>query len=374
MPRTALPVKLSVRILLLWSCLCCTVFSDQLEYTLYHTTDNAEVKVTTSAFSLAKTIWERTVLLLDVELDQVSIPPVDGVSGASRPQRNYSETFEKNRGQLMFGLQQGIGGNTSLSATYYSSQEVDYQSQSGAISLIQELFQKNTTLSLSAQYSSDLVGEIREDGSYTDYAKEVQKASFAITQVLSPLSLIRIGVEGERDLGFLSDPYRKIEKHIDNKNTILVTETHLPERWRSAAWIEYRRYISGLDASLHLNYRAYRDDWELQSHTVSVRANKYITSNFIFSPLYRYYTQNGVYFYKENYGLDDAYYTGDHKLQPKISHSIGGTVTFFFKALLDQHPDLDFLENTSTSLGYFSYFDSKNYQAHIWEGRLRYTF
>ena len=266
---------------------CALAGADQLEYTVYHFGDNSENSVFTSSFSLAKTLFARTMVQLDVELDQVTLPAQpDAVSGASRPQRLNNQEFKKNRGQVILGLEQGLGDNTKVAANYYFSQETDYRSQSAVASLTQELFQKNFTVSLRGQYTLDSVGEIQPSGALVNRLKETWQASGSISQLLSPTTIVRLGGDIMKHEGFLSDSYRQVDipDSSDPSARLSVQESHPSQRYRQAGWGEMSRFFRDLDAALHLHYRYAWDDWNLTSHTVQIKASKYVTRDWILTP------------------------------------------------------------------------------------------
>jgi hypothetical protein len=345
--------------------------ADQVEYTAYWFKDNKENRVVTTSFSLAKTLWQRTMLLLDVELDQLSVPALDGISGASRPQRQATREFRKSRGQIIAGVDQALGEDTRLAANYYFSQEVDYKSQAVVGTLTREFFRKNFTVALRGQYTFDRVGEITSTGVLIERPKEVHQAALTLTQLLSPTTIIRLGGDGFRLQGFLSDPYRLVE-YPDGE---LRPETHPSERWRQAAWGEISQYLRGLDGSLVLNYRYYWDDWEVDSHTLQLKLNKYVTQDWILSPEYRYYIQNGAWFYED--GNRGEYITGDYKLKPFESNTMGVGVTWFLRSLSRNRQHLDFLEGSSVALLYFHYFndaESPGFSADVLEARVKFDY
>lgn len=348
--------------------------ADRVEYTAYSFGDNARNQVATTSFSLLKTLFERTRVLLDIELDQTTIPPLDAFTGASRPPRQSKSPFLKNRGQIIAGVQRDLFANTEASASYYFSQEVDYRSQSGVLSLTQSFAEKNFTLGLVGQYTLDSVGEIRADGSLADYGKEIHKASIFATQLLSPVSYVRLGVDGQRDHGFLSDPYRRSPKDGDT-----VQESVPSMRFRGAGWIEYTRYATSLNAAWSAEYRYAADDWNLVSHMLWLKLNKYVTPDWVVSAQYRYYIQNGIDF--GDYAASDpnAYFSpSDYKLQDGEYNFLGVGLTCYLRAFCRKHPTWDFLRRSSAALKYSRYFNgdsqAKTFAGNLLETRLGFEF
>jgi len=204
----------------------------QMKYTTYYFSDSGNNSVVTSSFNLAKKILSRTFFLLDIELDNVTVPPVDGVTGATRPQRRSSETFEKTRGQVIIGVEQGLGSSTTAALNFYRSQEVDYLSNAVVATFSQDLFQKNTTITLRAQYNEDRIGEILESGSITNRRKKVYTGAANLSQLLSSTTVFDLSVDAVFMKGFLSDPYRSVKVFDLNNVFQAVPEKHPDDRWR----------------------------------------------------------------------------------------------------------------------------------------------
>lgn len=334
--------KAGAATLVLWAASLCP--ADEVAYTAYYYWDEVENTVATTSFSMAKTLWRKTMLMLDIELDQVTAPAldVDATSGASRPRRQATREFRKSRGQIIAGAEQALGGSTRVAGSYYFSQEIDYRSQAVVGTLTQELFQKNLTLSLRGQYTLDSVGEILLDGSLVNRLKETHQGAFTATQLLSRTTILRLGGDGYRYQGFLSDPYSN--------------DAHPSERWRQSAWTEVSQYLTGLEGSLILDYRYYWDDWDIESHTAQLRLNKYLTRDLIFSPWYRYYIQAAASFY--GMPANEELHSTDYKLSAFESNTMGAEVTWYLRSLGRRRPGLAFLANSSVSTMYFRYFNN----------------
>lgn len=362
-------------------CVCliaATARADRIEYSLARYDDNSDNKVASTSFSLLKTLFERTRLMLDIELDQTTVPPLlttDEITGASRPARQSKSAFLKNRGQIIAGAQRDLFTATEISANVYFSQEVDYRSLSALGSVTQSFAQNNFTVTLTGQYTLDSVGEIRDNGSLLNRGKEIHKASLQITQLLSPQTYVRAGLDGERDQGFLSDPYRK---YVGAGGAIL-PEVVPSTRFRSAAWLEYSKFLVALAGSWSAEYRYAWDDWGLAAHEAWFKFNKYISPDLILSAQYRYSFQDGIDFgdyERNNPGTFHA--PGDYKLQTGEYHLVGIGTTLYLRAFCRKHPNWDFLRRSSVAAKYGRNFrgDSQQdkYFGNLVEARLRFDF
>ncbi len=346
-------------------------------FTTYYFSDSGDNSVVTTSFNLAKRLLQNTLLLFDIELDQVTVPPVTAVTGATRPQRRASEPFEKNRGQIILGLQQGLSANATIAVNYYRSQEVDYRSNAAVMTYSQEMNEKNTTLTLRGQYNADLVGEILQNGDFVNQRKKTYTGSLGISQILSPNTVVDIGYDFVLHKGFLSDPYRQVRLYDAVGASTLVDEQHPHTRTRHAGAVRLSQFIVPIKASLIGSYRYYFDSWKIRSHTGEVKFNKYILQDLIFGVDYRYYTQTGAYFYRDRYvGIQDlatALRTSDYKLKPFSSNNFGFTLTYLLRGVAKDDPDFEFLHGSALELMYFRYFNDLDFSANIVQVSIKFS-
>jgi len=345
-------------------------------FTTYYFSDSGENSVVTTSFSLAKKLLQQTVFLIDIELDNVTVPPVTAITGATRPQRKKSEPFEKSRGQVIVGVEQGIGATSTFAANFYRSQEVDYTSSAVIGTFSQELNNKNTTITLRGQYNHDLVGKIQDAGDLVNKRKKTITGTVNINQLLSPTTVLDLSYDHVVLSGFLSDPYRQV-RVTDLSGTTLTDELHPSKRTRQAASGKISQMIPTIKASLIGSYRYYFDTWKVRSHTGEIRFNKYIINDLIFGVDYRYYTQNAAYFTQKTYTgseyLNGALRTADYKLKKFSSNNFGFSLEYLLRGLGRSNPDLDFLQNSSIEFMYFRYFNNLEFSADILQASLKFS-
>jgi hypothetical protein len=342
---------------------------DQMGFTSYFFSDSGENSVVTTSFSLAKKVLHQTALLLDIELDQVTVPAVTAVTGATRPQRHINEPYEKSRGQVILGMEQGLGQTTTFAANVYRSQETDYISTSAIATLSQELYDRNTTVTLRGQYNADLVGKIHPDGSLENQRKKVYTGTLNISQILSPTTVFDLGYDYVYLHGYLSDPYRQVKVINSFGETVTTDELHPAKRTRQAVSGKITQMIAPVKASVIGSYRYYFDSWKVKSHTAEIRLNKYILNDLVFGVNYRYYAQNGAYFTLGKYAGDqflaNDFRTADYKLKKFGSNNFGFSLEYLLRGLGNANPDLEFLQNSSVEVMYFRYFNDLNFTADI---------
>ena len=349
--------------------------NDQISYTTYYFNDSGNNSVVTTSFSLAKKLIEGTAILLDIELDKVSLPPaVDGQTGATRPARKQDERFEKNRGQVIVGLEQSLGSTTTLAFNAYRSQELDYISNSAIVTLSQELFQRNTTITLRGQVNDDRVGELQENGAVNNENKSVYTGALGLSQVLSTNTVLNLNYDVMIMNGFLSDPYRKVRVFTSLGGYEIENEIHPDNRLRQAATSKLSQYIESVKASIIGSYRYYFDDWDVKSHTTEFRFNKYVFDDFILGFNYRYYTQSGANFYSERYDQNQTseFQTADYKLKPFDSNTFGFNVRLLLRKWADS-PGWESLKNSSFEVMYLRYTNSLDFSANILQATLNFA-
>lgn len=351
--------------------------NDKISYTTYYFNDSGNNSVITTSFSLAKMIISGTAILLDIELDKVSLPPIDGSTGATRPARRKDKTFEKNRGQVILGFEQTITSTTSLAVNAYRSQEIDYLSNAAVVTLSQEMFQRNTTITLRAQYNDDKVGELLETGSLHNESKTTITGAAAISQILSASTVFDLSYDYMLLKGFLNDPYRKVQVFDANNAFQLLSENHPDKRLRQAVSAKISQYVDPVKASLIGSYRYYFDDWDVKSHTAEFRFNKYVFDDFILGFNYRYYTQTGAEFFQDRYALManplEQFRTADYKLNPFNSNTFGFNFRFLFRKFAENNPGWEFLSKSSFEIMYLRYTNDLDFSANIIQGSLNFA-
>jgi Protein of unknown function (DUF3570) len=349
---------------------------EKMGYTTYYFSDSGDNSVVTSSFNLAKRILGRTFFLLDIEVDNVTVPAITAVTGATRPQRQSNKPFKKTRGQVILGIEQGLDATTTIALSGYRSQEVDYVSTSVIGTISKDMFQKNTTLTLRGQYIDDQVGKIEDDGTITNEPKYSGWAAVSLSQLLSPTTVLDLSYDALYLEGFLSDPYRQVRVFDANNTFTIVDEKHPDQRTRQAATGRLKHFFTPIQAAVETSYRYYFDDWGVTSHTGEVQFNKYVFRDFIMMFNYRYYTQTGADFYFEKYVggeyQNDGFRTADYKLTPFNSNNFGISLTYLLRGLSNSQA-MEFLQNSSVELRYFRYYNNLEFSANIWQLNINFS-
>lgn len=344
---------------------------ERVGVTTYYFSDSGGNSVSTTSLNFAKKILRKTVLLLDFEMDNVTVPAITATTGATRPTRASGEPFQKTRLQGIIGIEQGIDANTSVAFSFYRSQEVDYVSNSLIGAITREYNEKNTTLTVKGQFIADQVGKILDDGSVVNQPKKTYSGAVGLSQILSPTTVLNLSYDGLFYDGFLSDPYRTVQVFDQNNVFTAVEEKHPDTRIRQAATGKLSQFLTTVQASVIGSYRFYFDDWDVQSHTFDIEFNKYVKPELIARVNYRFYTQGESRFYQDRYVgqtfMETAFRTADFKQNAFNSNNFGLSLTYMFKEFVKKKRDYKFLENASVEVRYFRYFNTQDFSANIFQ-------
>jgi len=263
-----------------------------------------------------------TSVTLGYVADIVSSASIDVVTQAS-PTRIHDT-----RQQASGGVTHAFG-SLSVHANYSYSHENDYLSNTMSAGVDQELFDKNTTLSLGYTLSLNDVG--RAGDLNFSRSLDVQGVSATWTQILSPTLIGQLTYELTDASGFQSSPYRfvPVRASLDAAPELWVMETDPDTRWRHAVVIALNHAI-GASSSIQGDYRLYHDTWGITSHTIGARYFVHLTPALELRLRERFYTQSGATFYQDSYASVQQYMTYDRELSPLWSETFGAAAYYLF--------------------------------------------
>jgi hypothetical protein len=205
------------------------------------------------------------------------------------------------------------------------SRESDYFSWYGGLRAQAELNQKNTMIGLGVGLSADTITAAAAQGPFmpslrcdADHPAEhecpltIYAGYGSISQIVSRDVVVGGSIDVSTLRGYQSNPYRQA---IVGES--LVPERHPTDRTREAfaAWL---RYYLASGTTVIGAYRYYRDTWKVHAHTPELRLVQEAGRDVDASVRFRYYTQDGAYFFHDRYPPDDAamtqFVTDDVKL------------------------------------------------------------
>ncbi len=298
-----------------------------------------------------------------VVIPAVAAPPgtqdaVDAITTASRPiSGNAFQDFVKVRNEAQAEYERG-----PAAVSYYLSSESDYLAQQVGGRWNRDNHDQTRNVSFGSSFSWDQIDPLSDDDTRQGPAhKTTIHGNAVMTDVLSPTTIVRYGLEYNLVNGLQHNPYRNVYAGGTN-----VAERHPDHRQRRDAFVRLSHALPDR-SSLKLSYRLYNDDWGVTSHELGTRLSQYITSGLSVRWEYRWYTQHAATFYRDVYtdvnGID-GYRTGDYRLGKLASHLFGGSLRADLDTLT---PDHTFLRKLSLWFDVERYFNSNHYSANVVE-------
>lgn len=230
----------------------------------------------------------------------------------------------------------------ALSAGGGISNENDYESRFTNLGLRLDFNQKRTTLDIGGSYSnaytsafiSHDAGPYVNSQAYINQLTDFQPSIYAgidklrllkgnredwsgnlgLTQVINKDALAKLGVGFTHSAGYLENPYKYVTAFfIETTDTASIGDpsSTIPYVARTKAFMEQRpdnrnqlnlsagwvQYVSPLDASLHLDYKFFHDDWGIDAHTFEGDWVQPLGAGWTITPRVRYYSQSAADFY-----------------------------------------------------------------------------
>ena len=241
----------------------------------------------------------------------------------------YASPEVRKQGDLSLGYEWdeaalNLGGGVSVERDYNSS----FVNAGGRWDLNQKL----TTLNLGLSYTDsdvhanrfpfEVVGSSAPNPATVQGHRQDVTTGLALTQVLDKDSLLEASLGFTHSTGYLSNPYKEslFFAALDAPDLLspdpdtgllsslavskLDNRPRLRDQW---SWnTRYIHYFTGLDASLHFDYRFYHDSWGINAHTFEATWGQSIGQGWTVTPMVRYYSQSAADFYSPYFVLDQT--------------------------------------------------------------------
>ncbi|MEW6683149.1 MAG: DUF3570 domain-containing protein [Nitrospirota bacterium] len=289
-------------------------------YNLYN---GGGIMVQGPAMIVKKELLNRMSVKAGARIDLVSSASIDVVTQAS-PYKERRTEYTVGTDVLHSDVLTGI--------TYTTSHESDYTSNTIAVAMAHDLFEKNTTLNLRFARSWDTV-EKNGDPSFGQEDANRTIYSAGVTQSLSPRWLVQVNYEGTADSGFLNNPYRSVI--LDSGG--LAPENY-PDSRTGHAWVLRTGFgfvpdsagelSIGQRSSVKFDYRYYQDTFAVASHTGQVEYQRYVRNEWLLGSFYRYYRQGQASFYGDRVPSTQIYRARDKELSRFSDQWIGASLKY----------------------------------------------
>lgn len=217
------------------------------------------------------------------------------------------------------------------------SVENDYNSYGSAFKLEKDTADKLTTFSTGLAFASDRISQL--SGDTPDPLSDVSDQRFfdegerttidwiaGFSRVLNARAVMQLNLSLSDSRGYHTDPYKVIS--VANEDDVELErryESRPRSRERKSLYYKNVFYLNGGD-NLHVAYRYYTDDWEIESHTIDTRYRFNFGNGSYVEPHVRLYSQSEADFYVRTLAVGDPppeYASADNRLAEMTSYTAG---------------------------------------------------
>lgn len=301
---------------------------------------------------------------------------VAAVSGASSAASNGGGRDARH--DLLAGVTHNFNNIVGVEAYLDYSKEKDYTSKTPTLTLKKDLFDKNTTVTLGYSRNMDTISGAFMNGSHD---RTTDNYFAGVTQLLSPNTAAQIGYSRTNSRGFESEGIRLVPiggvaaSTCTAQSATCEYENFPGKRNRNAYLAGMNHYFSNprfglLDrASVHFQYRYYKDSWDIRSNTAEIEYYKYFSDEWLMRLDYRYYTQSKAFFHKDAPVATDEFKSASPQIKGFNANLAGAKLIYNFK---DAKKDTSaWIKNGSIEGKYEFYTESISVNAHIFMAGLR---
>ncbi|TDJ34982.1 MAG: DUF3570 domain-containing protein [Gammaproteobacteria bacterium] len=297
------------------------VLPDDRSDILYHQYVGGGVEIDGPSILVRKSIGKSISVAFNYYVDMISSASIDVITTAS--------PYTEERTQYSLSADY-LRGNTTMSVGITSSEESDFDSSTYNLSIAQDMFGDLTTLTLSYAYADDTVRRSDDPDFFRDNTR--QHYGVGVTQILTRNLISTLNFEVITDEGFLNNPYRSV-RYLDAGSPVgysFEPELYPHTRTSNAVGIRAKYYLP-YRAALELQYRFFKDTWDINGNTVSI-AYTHPWRDFIFTAKYRWHDQTGAHFYRDIFSRSEAtnFRGRDKELSPLTSQTLKFSVAYEF--------------------------------------------
>ncbi len=208
-----------------------------------------------------------------------------------------------------------LGGVAAVSLGY--STEDDYQAINGGVEFEIEQLETPITWSGGIGFSHDTLEPVQKTG--ITRIDEDNKNSVTLyggaAIIIDAATVAQISVGYQHHDGFLTDPYKQAW-FTNLANALPESRPDGRQAWTVSG--KLRHHLGSPNAAVHVDYRFYRDDWEIESHTLELAWHQVLPQQWRLSPSLRWYSQSQAFFYAPYYNdfRADGFASSDYRLSP----------------------------------------------------------
>ena len=263
--------------------------------------DDDETEVVTTIVDGEVRLVRPIVVGVHALVDSVSSASVDVVSAATT---RWDET------RVETGIRATIDGpkETAAALAFVRSDENDWTSNSAQVVLSREVAQRSARLELGYGLTLNQIG--RADDQVFARELDAHTLEVGVRQLWSERTQLLASYTAQLASGYQASPYRLV---TTADGAFSFPESHPDRRVRHGLTVGAVRAI-GDRAGWTTTYRIYRDDWDVQSHTLSSALSYEASERWDLRARGRIYYQGAADFYREEYEAPARYMSADREL------------------------------------------------------------
>jgi hypothetical protein len=260
---------------------------------------------------------------------------IDKVSGASVDVLSQASVIKDERKQKS-GTIEYLRDKTTYTASYMSSVERDYVSDTASFSLSQDMFGDLTTVTLGFANTKNKVGEnngTANDPNVAWLGHALTRAySGGVSQIITKNFIAGVNLQVITDAGYLANPYRSIRFLDGSTRGYGLASQVYPDTHTSTAVQVQGKYYLPYRAAVTALYRYYTDTWGVRGNTYEIDYTHPVRNRWIFEGRVRYYKQTAATFYSDLFPFAGSqnFTARDQNLAALDNTTIGAKVTYAF--------------------------------------------
>ncbi len=252
-------------------------------------------------------------------------PSGNGEYSTAASDTPLDDTFRDTRVSLTANYETPVGRLNKMVYGANISNEYDFLSLGGSATYLQDMNERNTTLSAGMSFEYDSIKPVGgkpvplsemkantetqvRDGA--DDTRIMSELLLGITQIIDRNTLVQFNYGFALSDGYHNDAY-KVTSVLDSNGDLIAANglngTYLYEnrpdsRTKHSLYGKIKHFLNG--DVVDVSYRYMWDDWEVASNTVDFHYRKNFSNGFYLEPHVRYYSQEAAEFYQ--YSLTDT--------------------------------------------------------------------
>ena len=265
---------------------------------------NGRIAVETQGAYIQQSLGTAMHLKFEGVLDAITGATPSGQPAPAGSDQVPLSTLTDRRKAWNADLSRQISGIT-LALGVGNSRESDYVSTGWSLNTLTDFNQKNTTLLAGIAGTDD---DIKVFFQRPLVKKRTNDLIVGVTQLLDPRTSVSLNVTWARATGFMSDPYKLVQKTTELfpgvSLPLTFPENRPHERNKGMLFLGLNRSFPKLRGAVDASYRYYRDTYATAAHTFDVAWFQRVGEKIILRPGLRFYDQTAADFYR--YNLDNT--------------------------------------------------------------------